>query len=160
MMGETLTTLAAAVDVPVERIIRRNCLPDDYQAITGDALLLPASGAFGASLPTNTPLDCSAPEVASFTTIQAGQTLSGQVEIRGVAGGADFRRYHLDIRPDGYLRPIAILSGNTPVNGRVLGLLATDDFPLGLAWLRLTIITGAGTMTDGQVCVIPVIIAR
>lgn len=159
-MGETLSTLAAVADVPVERILRRNCLPDDYQAITGDAILLPTEGEFGRVIAPDAPLDCSAPEVASFTTIQAGQTLSGQVEIRGVAGGADFRRYHLDIRPDGYLRPIAILSGNTPVNGRVLGLLETDDLPLGLAWLRLTIITGAGTMTDGQVCVIPVIIAR
>lgn len=98
--------------------------------------------------------------IASFSTVEVGQTLRGLFEVRGIAGGADFRRYHLDIRPDGYLRFTPIFSGNTPVDGRALGLFDTAGLPTGLAWLRLVIITDNGQGRAGRVCVIPVIIGE
>jgi hypothetical protein len=158
-MGDTLSRLAEVAGVSIERILRRNCLPDGYQAVAGDALLLPLLAQITPP-PSDAILDCTAPTIAAFTTVEAGQILRGLVEIRGVVGGADFRRYRLEIRPDGYLRYFPVLSGNTPVNGRVLGILDTSGLPTGVAWLRLVVITGAGTMLDGQVCAIPVIIAQ
>jgi len=155
--GDTLESLAAAAGVPVERVIRRNCLPDDVQLIPGDAVLLPVTGDV-LSAPSDAVMGCGVPSVASIEVIRAGTVLRGLIEIEGTVGGDDFRRYRLEIRPDGYLRYVPILAGNTPVNGRVLGVLDAATLPFGLAWLRVVITTDVGTIGADDVCVIPVVI--
>jgi len=155
--GDTLESLAAAAGVPVERVIRRNCLPDDVQLIPGDAVLLPVTGDV-LSAPSDAVMGCGVPSVASIEVIRAGTVLRGLIEIEGTVGGDDFRRYRLEIRPDGYLRYVPILAGNTPVNGRVLGVLDAATLPSGLAWLRVVITTDVGTIGADDVCVIPVVI--
>jgi len=154
---DSLEARAAAANVPIERLIRRNCLPESYRLIAGDGLLVPASDEAD-SAATDAVMGCESPLTASIESLHVGAVLRGMVEIRGTVGGADFRRYQLEIRPDGYLRYQVILAGNTPVNARVLGVLDTDTLPSGLAWLRVVIITDSGALGRDEICVIPVII--
>ena len=151
---DTLESLAAAAGVPVERVIRRNCLSGDVKLIAGDAILLPATAQVS-SAPIDALMGCRTPAVAFIAGVEVGAILRGLVEVEGTVGGEDFRRYRLEIRPDGYMRYLPILAGNTPVNGRVLGLFDTAGLPSGLAWLRVVVTTDAGT---DDVCVIPVVI--
>ena len=155
--GDTLESLAALAGVPVERVIRRNCLPDDAQVVPGDALLLPATGEVS-SAPTDAVIGCDSPSIASIDGVRVGALLRGMIEIRGTVGGVDFRRYRLEIRPNGYLRYNPILTGNTPVNGRALGVLDTTALPLGLAWLRVVVTNDTGVVGMGETCAIPIFI--
>lgn len=101
---------------------------------------------------------CFAPEIA-FIDLAPGDTLSGLVEMQGTAAGTGFRRYHLEILATGAAQFENIITGNTPVRDRTLGLLDTSAYPPGAALIRLRIITDSGITRPNQVCIVPITLA-
>jgi hypothetical protein len=101
---------------------------------------------------------CFAPDIA-FIDISPGDTLSGLVEVQGTASGTAFRRYQLEILATGAPQFAELLTGNTPVRDRTLGLLDTTTYPPGPALIRLRVISDSGITRPNQVCIVPVILA-
>jgi hypothetical protein len=81
------------------------------------------------------------------------------VEIEGTASHPRFRRYVLAVRPADADDYVTVFAGNTPVVGRVLGVLDAGAYPAGLALLRLEVVTDDGAVGLAQVCVIPVVLS-
>lgn len=151
-MADPNVPVAAPVALPADPAADPNADPNAAPTAEGDAvveLLLPTPTPLPAEPPTPEP---AAPPVASsacadprslISSPGAGQSISGRVAIEGTARHEAFASYKVEAGPAGAALNF-IASGNSPIDGGVLGSLDSATLPNGPAVIRLTVIDQTG----------------
>ncbi|MEO1665330.1 MAG: LysM peptidoglycan-binding domain-containing protein [Chloroflexota bacterium] len=164
--GNTLFSIARAVDSTVGELRTVNCIADADNIATGEVLFVP-------NLPTG-PVRTGVPRIMNDTEAQQvsiegcsvaassvaspgpGQRLSGTFNVVGTATLPEgFSYYRLEVRPDFATTYNFYSSSETPVNNGVLGNINPALFGPGLHYIRLTVVDNTGNFIEP--CVIPVI---
>lgn len=165
--GNTLFSIAIAVESTVAALRDANCLTNVNQIIAGDILYVPQAPvrpvrAFipttsGSSASDSSLIGCTNPSVR-ITSPTAGQTVTGQLRVVGNATLANFWYYKLEIRADTAVIYNFYSRSEVPVLSGQLGIIDTSLFSPGLYWLRLAVVDNTGAVSQNATCVIPMII--
>jgi hypothetical protein len=148
--GDTLDSLARALNLPIGAILRANCLQSLNGVSAGSIILLPY-------LPSADilPQGCTALG-SQITNLASGQIVGGVFTIQGTATSRDFAYYRLEIRPDKSDFYTEYSRSTSPVEGGDLGQIDTTIFPeKGRYWIRLTVVDRDGSFAPP--CAIPTI---
>jgi hypothetical protein len=160
--GESLYSLALAVESSVEELTAGNCLETSDNIPVGMDVYVPRSpaNAVATSAPvysTGTPpapQGCTAPGVLIISPT-AGAEVTGVFSLVGAAAIVEGGSYRIDIRAAGDPIYNPYSRSDEAVVGGVLAEINSDLYGDGLHWVRLTVYDENRTPT--QSCAIPVI---
>lgn len=152
--GDTLATIAEAVDSTVQQLGRVNCITSPANLLVGDVLYVPKlpAGATDETLMVG----CEAPEIASLTQPEPGANLERAVRLHGTATDSNFAYYRIEVRRDASRIFEFYLRSDLAMVDSELGTLNPAVFSSGQHWLRLVVVRRDGTIPAAGVCAIRV----
>jgi hypothetical protein len=165
--GNTLFSIARAVDSTVSELGLANCLTNANLIVTGDMLFVPRlpeepvktsvpRTVDGVTTSGMSPLGCTDPRVQIIDP-RPGQKIKGVFAVGGTAFLDDFWYYNIEVRP----APATIYNfysrHETPIVNEHLGAVDSELFEPGLHWVRITVVNQGGGIPEYAVCAIPVI---
>jgi hypothetical protein len=168
--GNTLFSIARAVNSTVAELSVANCLGDPDTIFVGMGLYVPSLpvGPVVTSVPSNIPPGsepgnqpalavegCTHPST-QISSPSIGQTVSGTFTITGTASLDNFWYYRIEVRPNTDAVYRFISRSETQVVNGPLGQIDTSIFGDGLHWIRVTVVDLTGGVNTSP-CAIPVI---
>jgi LysM repeat protein len=156
----TLFAIAQATGTTVVDLLRANCLSDADAVMSNAEIYVPRlpSDPIEAGMPSVTFTSeqaCLDPDSAQLTTPAIGQEVSGVLTLIGTANASDFVYYRIDMRRPNAEAYEFLLDFDVPVIEGVLGQINTQAFEDGLYWLRLSVVTGRGSVPFTAICSVP-----
>lgn len=138
-IDETFFSIAQRYEMDVETLAVANCISNPSRIYAGQPIRVPDSRLNSSS---DAAFEGCNQSNALITVPQAGESLQGEVVLRGVAHGEGFRRYIIDWRPDD---PQIDFKSFEEVFEAVLsegelGTFNTNAFAEGLYWFRLRVL--------------------
>lgn len=156
--GDTLATIAEAVDSTIQQLGRVNCIISPDTLLVGDVLYVPQLPEGAPDASDDILVGCEASEIAVLTQPEPGDSLDKVVKLRGTAttGDANFGYYRIEVRPDASRIFEFYLRSDLSMLDSDLGILNPAGFDRGRHWLRLVIVRRDGTIQPDGICAIPV----
>jgi LysM repeat protein len=167
--GNTLFSIARAVDSTVRVLQVANCLADPDVIFVGMALFVPTlpTSRVVTSVPRTPSVGepgnrpAYSVEGCTYRGVQIisptiGQSVSGAFTVRGTAALDNFWYYRIEVRPHTDQVYRFISRSETQVNNGDLGQIDTSIFGDGLHWIRVTVVDITGGVNVSP-CAIPVI---
>lgn len=166
--GNTLFSIARAVESSVNELRLVNCLEDVNNIFIGQELYVPVlpSAPVATGIPAQgnaaierqgvSSIGCTSPLV-QITNPAAGQRIREAFLVAGTATLGNFGYYKLEIRADSGESYNFLSRSETPVIDGELGRVDRSLFQPGLHWLRLVVVDNTGNIPLNTTCVIPIL---
>lgn len=166
--GNTLFSIARAVESSVNELRLVNCLEDVNTIFIGQELYVPvlptapvatgvpARGNTAVERQPITPMGCTSPAV-QITSPAAGARIRESFDVFGTATLPNFGYYKLEIRSDRGETYNFLSRSETPVIDGPLGRVDRSLFEVGLYWLRLVVVDNTGNIPLDTTCAIPML---
>ena len=167
--GNTLYSIALAVDSTVEELSAANCIADVNAIRAGVELFVPRlpEGAIQTTEPgiQESPdesdqglesVGCVNPLV-QITNPSSGASINSVFDVVGTASWPDFQYYKLEIRANDATTYNFYSDSTQPVNNGLLGTIDRSLFEAGVYWVRLVVVDVTGNVPNEATCAIPMI---
>lgn len=167
--GNTLFSIAQAVNSTVEDLSMANCLPNIDALAIGDELFVPRlpEGPVQTGVPSVpdgdttevialSPVGCTSPAI-SIASPSIGQVINGAFSVIGTAALPTLEYYKLEIRADTATTYNFYSRAEEPVSNGQLGTIDSSLFGAGVYWVRLVVVDNTGNIPGDATCAIPVI---
>jgi hypothetical protein len=163
--GNTLFSIARAVDSTVSELSEVNCLLDVDTIFVGYELAVPRLPEHPvetgiAPVQTRVPgvasIGCAEP-FAQITSPAVGQRVSGVFSVQGTATLPNLEYYKLEVRSQEATTYNFYMQSETSVMDGRLGRIDSRLFGPGVFYIRLALVDNTGNIPPGGTCVVPVI---